>query len=106
MHSVDLLARRVDAEVIRGATVERGGGMDPDEVRVDVPVTRAGQRRRRLRVVALDGDVQRIVVPEDTEAGRRRRGLAVVGLRLEEAVADLGGAPGRFVGAAIDPDLA
>ena len=71
VHPVDLLAGGVDTEVVGGAAIESGVEVDADQVRVNLAIARAGERGRRQRIVALDRDVQRIVVPEDTEPGRR-----------------------------------
>ena len=106
VHPVDLLAGSVDAEVVGGAAIECGVEIDPNQIRVDVAIARAGERGGRQRIVALDGDVQRVVVPEDPEPGRRRRWASIIGFRLEEVVADLRRPPGRLVRAPVDADLA
>src|SRR5712692_5356670 len=63
-------------------------------------------RSRRLRVVAIDGDVDGIVVPQDPEAGGRGGRRALVRLELGESLPQLRGAPGALVDAAVDAERA
>src|SRR5262249_27544641 len=103
---IDLLAAGVDAEVVGRATVEGGIEVDAYQVGVNVAIPPAAACRRRLRIVALDSDVEGILVPEDAEAGCDGRRVAGVRLRLPEAFADLRRLPGGFVEHAVDRDLA
>ena len=105
VHPVHLLAGGVDTEVVGGAAIESGVEVDADQVRVNLAIARAGERGRRQRIVALDRDVQRIVVPEDTEPGRRGSRAAVIGFCLDEVLADLRRFPGRLVRMPVDADL-
>src|SRR4051794_21814711 len=104
MERVELLPAGEDLEMVRGAPVVRGVQIEGDVIAVDRAIAAAEERGRRERVVALDADVDGVVVPEDAEAGFDRGRSAFVGRELPEPAPQLRLEPGRLVGAAVEVD--
>ena len=103
---VQLHARGVDLEVVAGAAVERGVQVEGDEVALDEAVAAAEREGGRERVVALDADVDGLVVPENAEARLHRRRRRLVRVDLPEALVERGGLPGGLVHPAVEHDVA
>ncbi len=102
--AVEQHAGGVDREVVGADAVVAAVDVDPDAVRGEITVASLqAADDRRVELLAVDADVEVVVVVEDAHLGALAGGGPFVGVVLRERVGGGGGPPRRVVQVAVDP---